>query len=65
MQNVIETEFAEQTVIAIVHRFRFIENFDRVVLLNHGDLVECDSPRKLLTTDSEFRKLFDALKNND
>lgn len=65
MQNVIETDFAEQTVIAIVHRFRFIDRVDRVVLLNHGDLVECDTPRKLLTTNSEFRKLYDALKKDE
>lgn len=62
MQDVIEREFDQQTVIAVVHRFRYIGRFDRVVLLNHGDLVECDSPTALLSRDSAFRKLYTALQ---
>lgn len=62
MQAVIEKESAQQTIIAVVHRFRYIDRFDRVVLLKHGHLVECDSPKVLLERDSEFRKLYTALK---
>jgi ABC-type multidrug transport system fused ATPase/permease subunit len=62
MQSVIETDFADQTVIAVVHRFRFIDRFDRVVLLKHGCLVENGDPISLLAADSEFRKLYLAWK---
>lgn len=62
MQSVIESEFAEQTVIAVIHRFRYIDRFDRVVLLKHGCLVENDSPTTLLAADSELRKLHQAWK---
>ena len=65
MQEVIEKEFAKQTIIAVTHRFRYIERFDRVVLLNKGDLIECDSPRALLSRDSEFKKLYTALQNSN
>jgi ABC-type multidrug transport system fused ATPase/permease subunit len=61
MQEVIEQEFANQTVIAVVHRFTYINRFNRVVLMEHGELVECDSPLALLGRDSEFRKLYTAL----
>jgi ABC-type multidrug transport system fused ATPase/permease subunit len=48
MQDVIDTEFtSSQTVIAILHRLRHIDRFDRVVLLKSGQIVECDSSRSL------------------
>jgi ABC-type multidrug transport system fused ATPase/permease subunit len=62
MQEVIEKEFAEQTVIAVIHRFTYVNRFDRVVLMKNGELVECDSPMALLERDSEFRKLYMALQ---
>ncbi|KAJ5685180.1 hypothetical protein N7536_007799 [Penicillium majusculum] len=53
-------ECAGQTVIAVVHRLRYIERFDKVALLQHGELVEFDAPRALLGRESEFRKLHTA-----
>ncbi|OQE25971.1 hypothetical protein PENFLA_c007G05320 [Penicillium flavigenum] len=58
MQDTIEKEFPEQTIIAVVHRFRYINWFDRVMLLKHGELVECDSAEALLQRDSDLRKLY-------
>ncbi|KAJ5979295.1 ABC transporter integral membrane type 1 [Penicillium viridicatum] len=58
--EIIEQECAAQTVIAIVHRLRHIERFDKVALLQHGELVEFDAPRALLGRESEFRKLHTA-----
>lgn len=65
MQEVIEKEFARQTIISIVHRLRYIDRYDRVVLLDSGALVECDAPNVLLERNSEFRKLYMALKRSD
>ncbi|KAF2670115.1 multidrug resistance-associated protein [Microthyrium microscopicum] len=65
MQQIIESEFAEQTVIAVIHRFRFINKFDRVALLRRGELLECDSPEILLGTNSEFKKLYLALQRKN
>ncbi|KAJ6186285.1 ABC transporter transmembrane domain type 1 [Penicillium mononematosum] len=58
MQDIIEKEFPEQTIIAVVHRFRYINWFDRVMLLKHGELVECNSAEALLQRDSDLRKLY-------
>jgi ABC-type multidrug transport system fused ATPase/permease subunit len=65
MQDVIEKEFSTQTIIAVVHRFRYIDWFDRVVLLKTGELIESDSPKKLLEGDSEFKALYTALRKPD
>lgn len=64
MQKIIETEFADRTVIAVVHRLRFIERFDKVALLSQGELVEFENPTKLLQQESEFKKLYTALQHS-
>lgn len=61
MQSVIESEFRDQTVISVLHRFKYIDRFDRVAVLSNGNLVECDSPQRLLSsTDSAFKILYAA-----
>ncbi|KAJ5702452.1 ATP-binding cassette transporter [Penicillium malachiteum] len=52
MQQLIEKEFAEQTILAVVHRFKFIHLFDRVAFMKDGVLVECDKPEVLLERDT-------------
>ena len=58
MQDIIEKEFSEQTIISVVHRLRYIHWFDRVMLLKHGELLECDTAEGLLQRDSDLRKLY-------
>ncbi|KAJ5827545.1 ABC transporter transmembrane domain type 1 [Penicillium robsamsonii] len=62
MQDIIEKEFSQQTIISVVHRHRYIHWFDRVILLKHGELVECDRPEVLLQRDSDLRKLYLAFQ---
>ncbi|KAL9118536.1 MAG: hypothetical protein Q9187_004917 [Circinaria calcarea] len=62
MQDIIEKEFSQQTVIAVVQRFRYINRFGRVALLKHGELIEYESSEALLNRNSEFRKLYLALQ---
>lgn len=61
MQKVIDEEFGQQTVIAVVHRFRYIGRFHRVALLRSGKLIECDTPKALLARNSEFKEFHDKL----
>lgn len=61
MQEVIDREFAQQTVIAVMHRLRYIERYDRVALLKHGEMIECGSPTTLLGQDSEFRRVYTSV----
>ena len=62
MQDIIAKEFSQQTIIAVVHRLRYIYWFDRVMLLKHGELVECDRAEELLQKDSDFRRLYLAFQ---
>ncbi|EGZ74846.1 P-loop containing nucleoside triphosphate hydrolase protein [Neurospora tetrasperma FGSC 2509] len=48
MQQVIDTEFKEHTVIAVVHRLTYIERFDLVAVLKSGEMVEFGEPRALI-----------------
>jgi ATP-binding cassette subfamily C (CFTR/MRP) protein 1 len=48
MQDVVDNDFFAQTVLAVVHRLRFIERFDKVAVLDKGILVEFDTPAALL-----------------
>lgn len=60
MQQVIETEFTTHTVISVMHRLRYVTQFDRVALMQNGEVVECDSPTALLGRDSKFAGLYAA-----
>ncbi|KAI8304258.1 ABC transporter atnG [Colletotrichum sp. SAR11_59] len=64
MQSIIDREFSEQTVISIIHRLRFVENYDKVLLLNRGEILEWDTPRSLLMRDSEFQKFFTSTQSS-
>ncbi|TVY15492.1 ABC transporter FUM19 [Lachnellula arida] len=59
MMSLLRTEFQGWTIIAIVHRLQSIQDFDRVVVLDQGRVVECESPTVLLADDdSAFAKLY-------
>lgn len=60
MHNVIETEFANYTVLAVAHRYRFLEWYDRVVVMKEGRIVEQGGAEELLGRDGEFKRLYDA-----
>ncbi|KAJ8311646.1 hypothetical protein KUTeg_011001 [Tegillarca granosa] len=48
IQNTIRTEFKECTVLSIAHRLNTIMDYDRVMVLDKGKIVEMDSPATLL-----------------
>jgi ABC-type multidrug transport system fused ATPase/permease subunit len=48
IQKTIRKEFAESTVLAIAHRLNTILDYDYVMVLDKGRIVEMDSPSKLL-----------------
>lgn len=63
MQQVIEAEFQHQTIISVLHRFNYIDRFDRVAVLRRGGLVECDHPQALFGRESAFRELYQAFES--
>ena len=66
VQQIVRDEFRNHTVVSIAHRLDTIVDFDRVVVLEKGCLVEEGSPRELLELPgSRFKALWDASRRQD
>ena len=48
IQATIRKEFAECTVLTIAHRLKTILDYDKILLLDAGQVSEFDSPQRLL-----------------
>lgn len=59
IQQTIHSEFADSTLICIAHRLHTIIDYDRVLVLDQGRVVEFDTPRQLLL--SQPNSLFRAM----
>ncbi|KAJ3322997.1 hypothetical protein HDV06_002443 [Boothiomyces sp. JEL0866] len=61
IQSVIKDQLKGSTIISIAHRLNTVANFDRIMVLEQGNLVEFDSPYRLLQNpDSLFSKLVES-----
>ncbi|KID91337.1 ABC transporter, transmembrane domain, type 1 [Metarhizium guizhouense ARSEF 977] len=59
-QQVIRSEFAKHTIIAVAHRLDTVVDFDYVAVLDDGVVVEFDAPEELLKRPSAFRELYES-----
>lgn len=57
MQEIVDTDFKDCTVVAVMHRLDFVERYGKVALLDNGHLVEYDTPAALLARPSRFAAL--------
>lgn len=58
IQDTIKREFADSSVFTIAHRLNTIMDYDRVIVLDKGEIIEFDSPQKLLANrDSVFAQM--------
>ncbi|XP_055943743.1 multidrug resistance-associated protein 1-like [Argiope bruennichi] len=48
IQNTIRTAFADRTVITIAHRINTVLDYDKIVVLENGNIVEVGNPSNLL-----------------
>ncbi|RKK95508.1 hypothetical protein BFJ68_g14723 [Fusarium oxysporum] len=55
---VIESEFKDHTVVFITHRLDTIIDFDRVIVMDKGCVVELGEPKSLLASDAKFKALW-------
>ncbi|KAG9258286.1 multidrug resistance-like protein [Emericellopsis atlantica] len=60
IDEVIKTSFADWTVLAIVHKLEVTLDYDKVVVLDAGQVLEYDEPRALLARPSVFKKLYES-----
>ncbi|KAI3557746.1 ABC transporter [Colletotrichum abscissum] len=58
VQDLIGSEFQGWTIIVIAHRLRAVVDFDKVVTLQDGKVVEFDSPKKLLEGGGTFAAMW-------
>ena len=54
IQNTLRTSFTNQTVISIAHRLNTVIDYDRIVVLEQGEVVEMDYPHLLLQDDQSY-----------
>lgn len=64
MQRIIRTEFKHHTIIAAAHRLDTIIDFDAVLVLNAGKILEKDNPMNLLKQESTFKELYQIQTGN-
>eukprot|EP00667_Euglena_gracilis_P010019 EG_transcript_10193 len=60
IQKLIRTAFTGCTVLTIAHRISTIVDYDKVLVLGEGRVLEYDSPAALLQVDSVFKSLLEA-----
>jgi ATP-binding cassette, subfamily C (CFTR/MRP), member 1 len=59
VDELVRTVFKDWTRIVVAHRLKTIADFDKVLVLQDGYVVEYDSPANLLARDSKFKMLWD------
>lgn len=60
IQKTIINEFSDCTILCIAHRLKTILNYDKILVLDKGELVEFDKPLKLFNNEkSLFRQMCD------
>ncbi|CEG65978.1 hypothetical protein RMATCC62417_02643 [Rhizopus microsporus] len=58
IQKTISVEFADSTILCIAHRLHTVIEYDRILVLDKGNIVEFDSPLKLINDpESVFHKM--------
>ncbi|KAK6213368.1 hypothetical protein QIS74_09370 [Colletotrichum tabaci] len=65
MIEVIRKRFRNATIISVAHRLDTILDFDLILVLDKGKIVEQGSPKELLDRGSAFQALYETLHGKD
>lgn len=63
MQEIIDTDFKECTVLAVMHRLEHIRRYDKAALFGNGKLLESDDAETLLAGDTKLAKLYSSYQS--
>mmetsp|Transcript_1813 Transcript_1813/g.6821 ORF Transcript_1813/g.6821 Transcript_1813/m.6821 type:complete len:99 (+) Transcript_1813:162-458(+) len=62
VQNTVRKEFLDSTILTIAHRLWTIADYDRILVMDNGEVAEFGTPEELLRTpNSLLNELVDAL----
>lgn len=64
MQRSIRSGFTDSTLIVIAHRLSTIADFDKIVVLDKGHMVEFGTPRELWEKNGTFRSMCESGSEN-
>ena len=64
IQDALQTLLADRTAIIIAHRLSTVAIADRVLVMEHGRIIEDDSPENLIGGDGRFAKLHAAWRES-
>jgi ABC-type multidrug transport system fused ATPase/permease subunit len=54
IQETIRNEFKDSSLLCIAHRIRTVADYDRILVLDHGQVKEFDTPYELMTRDGSI-----------
>lgn len=52
-----------KTIIVVTHRLSFVDNFDEIIVVNDGNIIETGSPSQLLKQNSFYKKMYAEQQN--
>jgi ATP-binding cassette, subfamily B, bacterial len=64
IQTALQTLLADRTAIIIAHRLSTVAIADRVLVMEHGEIIEDDSPDELIGGDGRFARLHAAWRES-
>ncbi|KAI8276116.1 ABC transporter [Colletotrichum sp. SAR11_57] len=63
MQDIVDSDFSDCTVLAVIHRLKHVTHYDKVALLGDGRLLEFDTPGSLISGETQFAEMFKMKAN--
>jgi ATP-binding cassette subfamily C (CFTR/MRP) protein 4 len=64
IQNVLKTKFKENTIITIAHRLNTIADYDKIIVMHRGRVIEIGEPYELILKGGAFSDMVNHTGKN-